>query len=72
VIVPVCSFDDEMRLTKIRLHPAKHMKGEGAVNGLPGIVRGAEAREVIDYLAELSAPFGTEISFEDDAGVIQL
>ena len=72
VIVPVCRFDDNNNVTEIRIHPAKHMKGSALINGLPGMVGGNEAREVIDYLAELSAPFDTEIVFEDGVGVIRI
>jgi len=70
VIVPVCRFDGR-DLKEIRIHPAKHMKGSEMVNGLPGLVEGAEAEEVIDYLAELSAPFGTDLVCEDGVGVIR-
>lgn len=72
VIVPVCSFDDAGNLKQIAIHPAKHMKGSALINGLPGIVTGEEAREVIDYLAELSEPFGTKIVYENGTGVIRL
>jgi len=71
VLVPVCCFDDEGRLKEIRIHPAKHLRGSHVVNGLPGLVTGEEAREVISYLAELSAPFGTEIAFDNGVGIIR-
>jgi poly-gamma-glutamate synthesis protein (capsule biosynthesis protein) len=71
VIVPVCRFDNDGRLTEIRIHPAKHLSGADAVKGFPGLVSGDEAEEVISYLGELSAPFGTSIHFEDGIGVIR-
>jgi poly-gamma-glutamate capsule biosynthesis protein CapA/YwtB (metallophosphatase superfamily) len=70
VIVPVCRYDGG-ELREIRIHPAKHMKGSAVVNGLPGLVEGREAEEVVAYLAELSAPFGTEIACDGGIGVIR-
>ena len=72
VIVPVCRFNSEGRLVEMRIYPAKHLKDNHLVQGLPGLQTGAEARGVIEYLAELSAPFGTRIEFEGDVGVVKL
>jgi poly-gamma-glutamate capsule biosynthesis protein CapA/YwtB (metallophosphatase superfamily) len=72
IIVPVCRFDDAGKLVEIRIHPAKHLKDNAVNTGLPGLQTGTEAREIIDYLGELSEPFGTRIAFEDGVGVIRL
>ncbi len=71
VVVPVCRFDEDGTLREIVIHPAKHIKTTKLLWGLPGMVTGEEAKEVIEYLGELSAPFGTEIAFEDGKGIIR-
>lgn len=71
VVVPVCSFDDEGRLVQITVHPAVHLKDDETNNGLPGLQSGDKAREIIDYLGELSAPFGTRIEFADGVGIVR-
>jgi poly-gamma-glutamate synthesis protein (capsule biosynthesis protein) len=72
VIVPVCRFDDAGRLVELRIHPAVHLNDSHLVRGLPGLQTGEDARRIIDYLAELSAPFGTHIDFDDGVGVVRL
>ena len=47
----------------------KSVLGPGRVAG-PGLASG-KAREIIDYLGELSAPFGTRIDFVDGVGLIR-
>ena len=71
VVVPVCRFDDQGRLEQITIHPAVHLKDDAVNSGLPGLQTGEDARRVIDYLGELSAPFGTRIEFADGVGVIR-
>jgi len=72
VIVPVCEFDDEGRLRQIRIHPATHLSGTFGLRGLPGLESGEEARKIIDYLGELSVPFGTRIEFDNGTGLIRV
>ena len=62
----------QSRLEQITIYPAVHLKDNKLNAGLPGLQTGAEARKIIDYLGELSAPFGTRIEFEDGVGVIRL
>ncbi|WP_454858360.1 CapA family protein [Rhizobium binxianense] len=71
VIIPVCSFDDDGNLRQIRIHPGAHLKDSADVMGLPGRESGAGAKAIIDYIAELSAPYGTSIEFEGDTGLIR-
>lgn len=71
VIVPVCRFDEDGTLREIIIHPATHIKDSRLLWGLPGMASGTEAEAIIGYLAELSAPFGTEITFENGKGVIR-
>jgi poly-gamma-glutamate capsule biosynthesis protein CapA/YwtB (metallophosphatase superfamily) len=71
VVVPVCRFDDQGRLEQITIHPAVHLKDDATNTGLPGLQTGEDARRIIDYLGELSAPFGTHIEFADGVGVIR-
>ena len=72
VVGPVCRFDETGKLRQIVIHPAKHLTDNDLNIGLPGLETGEGAREVIEYLAELSAPFGTSIRFADGVGIIDL
>ncbi len=72
VIVPVCRFDENGKLLEMRIYPAVHLKDNNLVRGLPGLQTGEDAKRIIDYLAELSEPFGTKIEFEDGVGVVRL
>jgi poly-gamma-glutamate capsule biosynthesis protein CapA/YwtB (metallophosphatase superfamily) len=71
VMVPVCTYDRDGALQEIRLHPARHLKEEGDLFGLPGLETGERAREIIEYVAELSRPYGTKIEFVDGVGVVR-
>lgn len=71
VMVPVCSFNDAGDLVEIKLHPARHIKDSAVLYGLPGLETGEQAREIIEYVAELSAPYGTKVEFVDGVGVIR-
>jgi poly-gamma-glutamate synthesis protein (capsule biosynthesis protein) len=72
VLVPVCRFDEKGVLQQVTLYPAKHLKGSDAVNGLPGLVQGEDAREIIEYVNEISADFGTTIRYANGVGVVEL
>lgn len=72
VIVPVCTYDEEGRLREIKIYPAKHLQDNFAVRGLPGLETGESARRIIEYVAELSAPYGTKLTYEDGVGVIKV
>ncbi|MDJ0948377.1 MAG: CapA family protein [Alphaproteobacteria bacterium] len=64
---------DAGRLARIELHPITLGFGEPrTVRGRPLPADQALGQEIIQTLAELSAPFGTEISMEAGTGVISL
>jgi poly-gamma-glutamate synthesis protein (capsule biosynthesis protein) len=71
VTVPVCRFDDKGTLQSVTIHPARHLKDNQVNSGLPGLETGDKAREIIDWLGELSAPYGTKIAFDNGVGVIR-
>lgn len=70
--VPVCAFDDDFELEKIRLHPTKWIEAPTSVSGVPARAHGAEAEEIIVYIDDLSNPYGVSINYEDETGVISL
>jgi len=71
VVVPVLKFDNG-KLVEVKVHPAVHLKDSHITRGLPGLQKGEEARKIIEYLDELSAPFGTRVDFKDDVGIVRL
>ncbi|HVB11315.1 MAG TPA: CapA family protein, partial [Bacillota bacterium] len=75
-VLPVCRFENGV-CRGIELHPVEEgLRLPRARRGTPRLAAPAEAREILAGLAELSAPFGTEIAVQERAGrpvgVIQL
>lgn len=70
-VVPVCSFGDD-GLERIELYPAElGFEESRAGRGWPRAAQGETAARILDRLADLSAPYGTEIAVEDGVGVIR-
>ena len=57
----------------IRIYPIElgHAK-RFANRGIPRLAPGPQARSILERLQELSKPFGTAITIENDVGVISL
>lgn len=68
-VIAVAEFEgDEM--IELRLHPIElGWKEPRSQRGTPRLAPEALGRKIIEHLAELSRPFGTEISYEDGVGV---
>lgn len=69
-VVPICRFD-RGEVAGIDLYPMelgvdRRRPGRGA----PWLATGSRAERIVDSLAELSAPYGTTVSFEDGIGRI--
>lgn len=72
-VIPVCSIEEGGKLTEVKLHPVSLVKyGIGSSRRPPRLAEGEEARKIIEYLGELSAPFGTKIDFQDGVGTVRL
>ena len=77
-VVGVCSFNEGRKLTGLKVYPVTlggAMSGAHESRSQSGIPRLADpemARKLIEYLAELSSPFGTKIEFKNGTGQIKL
>lgn len=71
-LVPVCSFDDDLSLSGIELHPGYLRDSPTIYKGVPTRASGSKARDIIEYVDELSEPFGTSVDFEDGTGHVSL
>ena len=71
-VVAVCSFGEEGGLTELRLHPVTLVRKPRSQSGLPVLADTETAKKVIEYLGELSSPFGTKIDFKDGIGLVKL
>lgn len=71
-VVAVCSLGEEWRLLELKLYPVTVVRKPRSKSGLPMLAEVETARQLIDYLGELSAPFGTKIEFRDGIGFIKL
>jgi poly-gamma-glutamate synthesis protein (capsule biosynthesis protein) len=71
-VIAICDYEDK-KLRKIRLFPIDLGFGRPIPQrGRPLLAHGELAHQVLDYLAEASKPYGTEIQVQGDVGVINL
>lgn len=64
-VIPQCTFSDD-GVERIELQPITLQRTAGRpARGTPVLATDDEADEIIDRLAELSEPFGTEIERDD-------
>jgi len=64
------------QVTEVRLYPLV-LRQDGQVTersliGSPRLARGTEARRILGYLQQQSAPYGTHIDIVDDVGIIKV
>ncbi len=71
-VVPVCEFDDDLSLSSIELHPGVLEDSPTVYKGVPTRATGSKARRIIEYVDELSERFGTDVSFENRIGVVNV
>ncbi len=70
-VVPVCDFTGG-KLNEVRLYPVDLGFGRPmSQRGRPVLASPDVAREIFDWLSEVSAPFGTHIEVEDSIGLIR-
>ena len=68
-VVAVSTFEGD-DLVELRLHPIElGWRAPRSQRGTPRIAPEELGRKIIEHLAELSRPFGTEIRYEDGVGV---
>jgi poly-gamma-glutamate synthesis protein (capsule biosynthesis protein) len=71
--LPICDVDASThRVTRVSLHPMKWSRTSRATTGFPVRATGPAAKAILDRLAELSAPYGTQLSVADDAGWVTI
>jgi poly-gamma-glutamate synthesis protein (capsule biosynthesis protein) len=69
--VPVVEFEGG-RLREIRLYPIDlGFKQPMSQRGRPVLAEGQVAQEILQWLQDVSKPFGTEIAIEGEVGVIR-
>lgn len=72
-IVPVCTFDDDGSVTEITIYPVvRTADAEGACDRVPRLASGSEAHRILERIAGLSAPFGTDVQTLNGTGVIEV
>lgn len=70
-VVPVCEFDDDYRLERIELTPGGFLEGSHGRAGIPTRVSGEEANDILEYIAEASEPYDTDVVIDGDSGLIE-
>jgi poly-gamma-glutamate synthesis protein (capsule biosynthesis protein) len=71
-VLPLCTFEGR-ELREIRVHPLSLGFGQPWPDrGTPRVADPAIANEVLRWMAELSAPFGTRVSIDEGVGLVAL
>jgi poly-gamma-glutamate capsule biosynthesis protein CapA/YwtB (metallophosphatase superfamily) len=71
-VVGVCSFDSGAQLVEIELYPFIRINKPRSKVGMPMLADSAKGKMIIEYMHDISAPFGTKIEFRDGRGVVKL
>ena len=71
-VVGVCSFGDAGSLNELKLYPVITTSEPRSQSERPMLANAEMSKKVIEYLAELSAPFGTKIELENSVGLVKL
>jgi hypothetical protein len=71
--VPVCEVGAAThQVTGVNLYPMTWSRASRATTGFPVRAAGPAATAILDHVAALSAPYGTQISVADDAGWVAI
>jgi len=71
--VPVCDVDPAThRVTRVNLYPMTWSRTSRATTGFPVRAVGPAAQAILDQVAALSAPYGTDVSSADDVGRVAI
>jgi Bacterial capsule synthesis protein PGA_cap len=71
--VPVCEVDRAThRVTRVNLYPMTWSRASRATTGFPVRAAGPAAKAILDHVAALSAPYGTDVSGADDVGWVAI
>jgi len=70
-VIAKFSFKQE-RLREVKLYPIVFPSESRVYNGCPKMAKAEKAREIIEHLRNISAPWATQIDYEDGIGVVKL
>jgi poly-gamma-glutamate capsule biosynthesis protein CapA/YwtB (metallophosphatase superfamily) len=70
-VIALCTFGESAELTGLKLYPISVARDRHS-KGLPMVADTEGAKRIIEFLAELSSPFGTKIVFQDGTGLTKL
>lgn len=71
-ILPVCTFEDG-RLVNVTCHPVELGRNRTeTTQGVAYLAESTDATDVLERLAALSEPYGTELAISDEVGTVRL
>jgi poly-gamma-glutamate synthesis protein (capsule biosynthesis protein) len=70
--VPLLDYDEDLKLKAVTLHPFSWGKGPIAYGGIPMLADPHVGAQIVDYVRDLSKPFGTRIEYDGTKGHVVL
>ena len=71
-IAAVCTFGEGRNLTELKVYPATYLDEPVSQRGIPIMANAEMAKKIIEYVGELSAVYGTNVTFKDGIGLVRL
>lgn len=71
-VVPRCEVSKDMTIQTITLTPGELREEPLGHQGLPTLVGGARAEEILGFVGDRSEPYGTDLAIEGDRGRISI
>ena len=69
-VVAVVEYDGDGRMRRIELHPIElGNHGRDSLRGIPRLATGEHGQRILDRLARLSAPLGTQVRLDPGRGI---
>ncbi|MBI2858376.1 MAG: CapA family protein [Chloroflexi bacterium] len=71
-VVDVLTFGEDGRLRELKVYPIEHWDKPRSLNGVPKLAEGETAKKILNYLARVSAPYGTKLDISGDTAAVRL
>lgn len=71
LVVPVCEFDEDLVFEKATLYPATLLDTPNGYSGIPSLVEGEKAQEILSFVQERSRRYETAVEIASGHGTLR-